>query len=404
MKSTRKYALIYILGLVGLLFMAVPRVAAQQDAPPIIGDADDNFNPPPCDFNDTFYAQNGIDTSKLDGSDAQRFGLFRKTGPPAFLTGQVNWVIDTKCVPKDPTRKNVRILATTGGYVDDGTGSPTEFISLIAFLTNQDFFLPAPKGFALPTPPAPPINDTNGNARHITMQNIVSNFEAYAALKQIDSVTHVFHTTACGLMGDPTQQNNCFDVTSVATPLLRQDWRFATNRNAIDGSDNNIVNGTTIVNDTPFGYFCDDQLGMWIITYFWFTDKGFGPGQTADCKTQLALVASTEGLSLDGTPIVKTADELNNQLEANGCGAEGKEDVGGADKGSIWLICPAIPDPRAGGIALDAFLDQVRKPNGVPLDLHFTVNFLSLQIFGVFPNELTAAQTAQLASAVTAAQ
>jgi hypothetical protein len=110
-------------------------------------------------------------------------------------------------------------------------------------------------------------------------------------------------------------------------------------------------------------------------------------------------------LSLDGTPIVKTANELNNVLEAHGCAAEGKEDVGGADKGAaVWLICPAIPDPRAGAIALDAFLDQVRKPNGVPLDLNLTVNFLSLQIFGVFPNELTASQKSQLASAVAAAQ
>lgn len=400
MKSTRKYALVYILGLVGLLFMAVPKVAAQQDAPPIIGDADDNFNPPPCDFNDTFYGENGIDVNRLDSATGQRFGLFRKTGPPAFLPGQVNWVNDTNCVPKDPIRNNVRILATTGGYVDDGTGSPTEFISLIAFLTDQTFFL---TDFSVN---GQVFISNSGNKRGITMQNIVSNFEAYAALKQIDPVTHVFHTTACGTMGDPAQQNNCFDVTSVATPRLRQDWRFATNRNAIDGSDNNIVSGTgsgaTIVNNSPFGYFCDDQLGMWIITYFWFTVDPANPGPV--CGPIFAALDQKNGVSLDGTPIIKTADELNNQLEANGCGAEGKEDVGGADKGAIWLICPAIPDPRAGGIALDAFLDQVRKPNGVPLDLNFTVNFLSLQIFGVFPNELTLAQTTQLASAVAAAQ
>ena len=400
MKSTGKYALVCVLGLLGLLFLAVPRLTAQQDSPPVAGDADDNFNPPPCDFNDTFYGENGIDVTKLDGASGQRFGVARKTGPPAFLPRQVNWVNDTRCAPRDPTRTNVRILATTGGYVDDGTGSPTDFISLIAFLTNQNFFL---TDFS-----------TNGkvfisnsaNKRGITMVNIVSNFEAYAALRQIDAHTGVFHTTPCGTMGDPTQQGNCFDVTSVATPRLRQDWRFATNRNAIDGSDNNVVNGTgagaTIVNNSPFGYFCDDLLGMWIITYFWYTDTGFGPNQTADCKTQLATVAAVEGLSLDGTPIVKTANELNNILEAHGCAAEGKEDVGGADNGAVWLICPAIPDPRAGGIALDAFLDQVRKPNGVPLDLNLTVNFLSLQIFGVFPNELNSSQAAQLASAVAA--
>jgi hypothetical protein len=77
-------------------------------------------------------------------------------------------------------------------------------------------------------------------------------------------------------------------------------------------------------------------------------------------------------------------------------------DFGGADGGAVWLICPAIPDPRAGAIALDAFLDQVRRPSGVPLDINFTINFLSLQIFGVFPNELTNSQKARLQSAVTA--
>jgi len=66
-------------------------------------------------------------------------------------------------------------------------------------------------------------------------------------------------------------------------------------------------------------------------------------------------------------------------------------------------VCPAIPDPRAGAIAKDAFLDQVRLPNGVPQNLNLTINFLSLQIFGVFPNELTAAQKSQLNTAVASA-
>lgn len=395
MKSTRKYGLVCSLGLAGLLFVAVPRVAAQQDAPPPGGDADDTFNPPPCDFNDTFYQENGIDPTKLDGPTGQRFGVARKTGPPAFLPGQVNWVNDSTCVPRDPTRTNVRILATTGGYVDDGTGSPTDFISLIAFLTDETFFLTNfSQGKVMIT--------NSENPRGIRMEDIVSNFEAYAALKQRLS-DGTFATTPCGTMG--TGDPHCFPVTSVATPQLRQDWRFATNRNAIDGSDNNVVNGTgsgaTIVNNSPFGYFCDDLLGMWIITYFWYTVDPANPGTT--CGPILSTLGQKNGISLDGTPIIKTADELNNDLEANGCGAEGKEDVGGADGGAVWLICPAIPDPRAGGIAPDAFLDQVRKANGFPLDRSFTTNFLSLKLFGLFPNELTPAQTRQLNSAAATA-
>lgn len=326
------------------------------------------INPPPFDFNDAFYTANGINVSQLDTAGGARFGLFRQTGPPA-QPGQLNWVVDS--TGTDPDRNNVRILATTAGYIDDGTGAPTQFISLIAFLLNQNFFTSV------------------ANARGIQMVDIVGTFEAYAAPTQFDS-KGMFRGTPCGTMG--TGSNKCFPVTSVATPVLRQDWRFATNRNPVDAS-------------SPFGYFCDDILGMWIITYFWYIDTGFGPHQTAQCLHMLTALGNKNGISLDGTPIIKTGDELNflegkvvpsnpipgflgTQPPSPACAAEGNEDSGGADGGPVWLICPAIPDPRAGGISADAFLDQVRKPSGAPLDPAFTANFNCLQSSGAFCNEL----------------
>ncbi len=62
MKSIRKHASVWVgvLALAGLLFLTAPKMMAQQDAPPSGGDADDTFNPPPCDYNDTFYRDNGI--------------------------------------------------------------------------------------------------------------------------------------------------------------------------------------------------------------------------------------------------------------------------------------------------------------------------------------------------------
>jgi hypothetical protein len=61
------------------------------------------------------------------GRFAEAVGLLRdaeaQIGSPA--TGsEVNWVADSNCSVKDPNRMNFRILATTGGYVDDGTGNP----------------------------------------------------------------------------------------------------------------------------------------------------------------------------------------------------------------------------------------------------------------------------------------
>ena len=425
MKNERKHAWLFVQVLVvaALLFMVAPRLLAQTPttSTSIHNNPATNFNPPPCDFTDLFYNENGVSTSSggstaetatgVDSVVAQRFGLFRQTGPPAFLPGQVNWKIDNTCTTRDPDRTNVRILATTGGYSDDGTGQPTHFISIIAFLTNQNFFetnfVSGDPSFdcSVPTPPALPtsgcvvINNTL-NARNQPgddMQDIVSNFEAYAANKQI-LPNGTFALTPCGTMG--TGATPCFPVTSVATPALRQDWRFAVNRNAIDGSDGNVVSGTgpsayanganPIQNNSPYGYFCDDLLGMWIVTYFWYTVP---PNiNTQPCKGVLSMLAKKNGISLDGTPIIKTPDELNNDLEANGCGAEGNEDVGGTDGGAVWLICPGIPDPTNGGIALDAFLDQSRRPNGIPLDPGFTTNFFCLQFFGQFCSSLTQSQ------------
>ena len=312
-----------------------------------------SFNPPPFDFNDNFYTVNGINVAKLDTPGAARFGIFRQTGPPARNNGQLNWVIDNSNT--DPDRNHVRILATTAGYIDDGTGAANQFISLIAFVLDQTFFT----GVA--------------NARGIQMLDIVGDFEAYAAPKQ-RTPDGTFFTRPC--LASIGQTTDCFSVASVATPTLRQDWRFATNRNGIDGSSG-----------AGFGYFCDDILGMWIITYFYFTEDAVGPHPTALCQSVLSNLVAKNGASLDGTPIIKTADELNVDLEGNGCGDEFGLDQGGADGGAVWLICPAIPDPRNGAIAPDAFLDQVFKPNGIPLDLTFTINFACLKFLGSFCNE-----------------
>jgi hypothetical protein len=179
-------------------------------------------------------------------------------------------------------------------------------------------------------------------------------------------------------------------VNAVFTPNLREDWRFATNRNAMDGSDNNCINTDPTVcpngiSDSPFGYFCDDLLGMWINTYFWFVVSPDGIDPNSTCGQVYAALDAANGVNLDGTPIVKTANELNIQLEANNCAAEAKMNVDGSDGGAVWLVCPAIPDPRAGAIAPDAFLDQVHLPNGAPQNVTLTNNFLSLQQNGVFP-------------------
>lgn len=479
MKGIGKYASLFVavFALMGLLFLAVPRMAAQQDAPPSSGDADDNFNPPPCDFSDQFYADNGMDVTQLVGRFGDNNGTTRLTGPPA-RGNHKNYVADSTCAQRDPTRRNFRILATTGGNADDGNSPFTcanqpppvspqcanqskfepetfEFISILAFVNNQTAFAQGPYdrtvGFingGLQGVQQNPGEDISYGAnvnvdgtviseqpgqtlRGFAMQDIVGNFEAYGTISQLSQslncpssasppftsqnctpVPGQFAANPCSLQMIQHLQNPnatsipqpCFQVadstdssgnpvSDVATPKLRQDWRFATNRNAMDGSDGNNPFAASPVS-APFGYFCDDLLGMWIVTYFWFTE----PANTTDpvCAPIFKAIGQKNGFNLDGTPIILTAFELNSELEANGCGAEGQED-GVSDGGAAWLICPALPDPRAGAIAQDAFIDQVFTSNGKPQNFALTVNFVSLQIFGVFFNELfSASQQSQV--------
>ena len=534
MKNDRKSTSLFlqVLAVAVLLFLAAPNLLAQSSTSSSSGGSSSsgissngsvssnsfnfnfrnnpatNYNPPPCDFLNGFYNNVGMSTKgdgvssppiqaaeTADGVDspaAQRFGLFRQTGPPALFPSQVNWVIDNTCGTKDAIRKNVRILATTGGYSDDELGSPTHFINIMAFVMNQSFFESSfssdpenlgsitttpntgpntPNVFNCSTPPPQGtlpesgcVSITNGNslngtgtpqvgfglnARNINatsqtpivgdgegndMQDIVANFEAYPAPKQ-RLPNGTFAVIPCGTLNNAsnnpatimanapnppfagatlpsinTPDATCFPVTSIATPALRQDWRFATNRNAIDGSDNNVVTGSgpsgTINFNSPYGYFCDDLLGMWINSYFWLTqDPAMKNGPCTKIYNQLGAM---NGFTTDGTPVVKTGNQLDGTLEAAGCAAEGQLDLGGADGGAVWLICPAIADPTNGAITLDAFLDQVHFSSGVPVDPGFTINFFCLQFFGQFcsslvPSQVSAAQSNGAAASSAAA-
>jgi hypothetical protein len=404
MKTKLKNAVlasVSIFALAGLFLMLIITPSVRVHA----GGDDDNdrvkeVNPPPFDFADLFYKENGIDLTVLNSPESARFGLFRQTGPPA-PPGKFNWVIDDSNT--SPIRNNVRILATTGAY-RDSDGAPNQFFSIIAFAqcggskgatcTNQNF-----------------RNFFTGarNARGIPMEAIVgcpnnacpkgfpntngSAFEAYAGLKQV--VNGMIAPSPCGTMGDGLTP--CFPVTSVETSHLRQDWRLTTNRSRID-------------NSASFAYFGDNLLGMWVITYHWYTKFAVGgrPDQmipTQNCQKVLAAAARQNGLSLDGTPIIHSGDELHflegvpgtpsefglnpnpfpqgDLPPANApCAKEANEDPGGVDGGAVWLVCPAISDPTRGGIAEDAFVDVVRRADGRPLDPRITANFDCLKETG----------------------
>jgi hypothetical protein len=408
----------------GLIITPSARMRAGSD------DEDDRkmkINPPPFDFNDDFYKKNGIDLNALNSPAEARFGFFRQTGPPA-PPGLMNWVIDPSNT--SPPHNNVRILATTGAY-HDSDGKPNQFFLIIAFARDRSIFaqdtggvggVPNARGIpleaivgipngndpnlnlnALP----PPLNTFVPNFIGLTSGN-PSAFEAYAALKQV--VNGTIAPSPCGTLGDGEQP--CFPVAAAAAGEpddahffanhLRQDWRITSNRSRID-------------NSAAFSYFGDNLLGMWVITYFWYTKfavGGRGVSPTPTCQNILAAAGRQNGLNLDGTPIVHSGEELHflegvatcpsgnapcqfglpgsampiplGQPGAAPCAQEGNLDPAGADGGAVWLVCPTIPDPTRGGIAKDAFLDTVHRANGLSLDVRITANFHCLQETGQF--------------------
>ena len=388
MKYSTVHAWLYgfVLALAGLPLAMLSAPAAAQAV--IVNSG--NFNPPPCDYSNQFYQDNGVDPTQVVG----RFGTSRLTGPPA-RGNEVNWVADSTCSTLDPDRRNFRILATTGGFTDNGTNAPNAFISILGFLTAETAFETTYTRLA----GTHDITIANSeNPRGISMESIVSNFEAYAMVKQ-RLPNGVFATNPCqtDVQSPLAPPFPCFELNSVNTvytPNLRQDWRFAQNRNAIDGSDNNCINANTAIcgpdaptaySDSPFGYFCDDLLGMWIVTYVWLTED---PAHAdANCTAVYQQLEAENGFSLDGGPIIITPTDTDTTLEDSGCGAEGNLATNGMDGGAIWLICPAIPDPRNGAIAADAFLDQVFLPNGQPQNPTMTANFVALQTTGQFPGD-----------------
>ena len=140
------------------------------------------------------------------------------------------------------------------------------------------------------------------------------------------------------------------------------------------------ANRQSDIADMRNGYFSNNPLGLWLHAWISYTDRAFN---TEDGRRQLADLQRRNGLSLDGTPIIKNLSELENLL---GRGLVRKT-LRAADgsQGPMYGICPVIKDPTNGGIAPDAFLVLPRRADGTPLEPWFLAAFQSLQSRGRWP-------------------
>ncbi|HEX7120073.1 MAG TPA: hypothetical protein VF212_14865 [Longimicrobiales bacterium] len=252
---------------------------------------------PMFDFSDAFYAQNGVDPSEL----IIRVGTAARP--------QTAWTIDDS--GSDPTRNDVRILETNGGY--DNSGHRV-FFTINAVLTADAFTSPAAKATA-------------------------DAFRVFIFPRE--------------------QPDGTFNLT-VAPQDRRQDNVF----------------------DTRNGYFSNDPLQLWVIDFVMWTDAAFN---TPEGQARLAQLAAENGLSADGTPIIRSASTVDS-LAAEGF-VELIERAEDGSEGFQYVVCSIYKDPRDGAITDDAFLVLVPRADGTDVDPMLRADFESLQTTGDFAED-----------------
>lgn len=133
--------------------------------------------------------------------------------------------------------------------------------------------------------------------------------------------------------------------------------------------------------DTSVGYFEKNPLGLGVEVLVEYTDKSTMAGESS-----IEELAKKNGISLDGTPIIRTTKELED-LTRRGLVTQ---KIKGVDDRSVpsYAIGPVIRDPKMGAISPDAFLIMVLKKNGKPLDAEAYIleNFECLRENGAFCN------------------
>jgi hypothetical protein len=131
--------------------------------------------------------------------------------------------------------------------------------------------------------------------------------------------------------------------------------------------------------DTRNGYFSNDPLGLWVAVWVVYTPKA----STASGRKELDPIAASNGRDLDGTPILTSPSQIDN-LAAKGLIELRTRPV---DDGVFrWVICPIPEDPRNGFIRPDAFIRDVRRPDGTPVFPALRNNFNCLQQTGDWCN------------------
>lgn len=85
--------------------------------------------------------------------------------------------------------------------------------------------------------------------------------------------------------------------------------------------------------DTRNGYFSNNPLGLWILTFVSWNDPA-----TEECLDEQEKLSKKNGSDLDGTPVLKTVSQIEN-MEAKGCiTLQTRSLAEGAPQGFPWVV------------------------------------------------------------------
>lgn len=121
------------------------------------------------------------------------------------------------------------------------------------------------------------------------------------------------------------------------------------------------------------GYFEKNLLGLSVQVYVEFTDRIY----TAGGRLEMEALAARNGVSADGTPIIKTAQEIEDLTQKNYVTQKIKGLDNPAD--TPYAIARVLRNPQFGAIAPDAFL---LNNLGVGAEMSFAAQFECLQSQG----------------------
>lgn len=139
--------------------------------------------------------------------------------------------------------------------------------------------------------------------------------------------------------------------------------------------------------DLSGGYFSNDPTGIWKVNLVRYTPAAL---TTPAGQAALRELGQRNGLDLDGTPMIRSKDEIESLRQSGYVTVE----VPAADgsQGLRWFFCPVVEDPRNGSITPDAFLSAVKLGTGavLPAEADIAAEFSCLKSTGDFCNAATA--------------